>query len=270
MTHPKKPFIPKKSLGQNFLVNPGVIRKIFNSCSISSADTVLEIGPGQGALTHSLAEQSRQLIAVEKDDDLAQQLAYDFSDTNVNIIQEDILKYSFDQLPQGTIVVGNLPYNITTPIIEKIIQNRHCIPTVYMTVQLEYGQRIAAVPNTKAYGPLSCFIQYYADTKILFKIKNTSFYPVPKVHSCFMRLDLHAQPKYPAKNETHLFQIIHASFGQRRKTIQNSLSSLLKKSDVIELLHTLHIDPTARAEQIELKDFIKLADMAHDLMPQAN
>jgi len=256
----RTPFTPKKSLGQNFLINPSIVRRIITSCDLKPTDIVLEIGPGKGALTHALSQHVQSVIAIEKDDQLAKQLTQDFENTNVNVVHADILKYPFSTLPDNVKIIGNLPYNIATPIIEKVLSHREKFYIFYMTVQLEYGQRIAAKPNTKSYGSFSCFVQYYADTKVLFKIKNSAFQPIPKVQSCFLHLDLLNKPKHKAKNEDLLFKIIRSCFGQRRKTIRNSLSSVLEKNEIPNLLQSLNINPKLRAENLSLEDYIQISD----------
>ncbi len=253
-------FLPKKSLGQNFLVHPGIVRRIIEACDLQPTDIVLEIGPGKGALTYLLSDHVKHVIAIEKDNQLAQQLKESFEGTNVDVIHADILKYPFKDLPDNVKIVGNLPYNIATPIIEKVLKHREQFHAFYMTVQLEYGQRITAQPNTKSYGSFSCFVQYYANPKILFKIKNSAFQPIPKVQSCFLRLDLPKKLKYKVNDERFLFTVIRASFGQRRKTIENSLSGILEKKKVSAILETLKIDPKLRAENLTLKDYIHISN----------
>lgn len=253
-------FIPKKSLGQNFLINQKLVKRIIAACDLNPSETILEIGPGKGALTHLLAEHVKRVIAIEKDDHLAQQLKQTFNNSNVKIIHADILKYAFNKLPDNIKIIGNLPYNIATPIIEKILNHRRKFHEMYLTVQLEYGQRIVAEPNSKKYGSLSCFVQYYTDTKLLFKIKNSAFRPVPKVQSCFLRLATRKRPTYAAHDEKHLFKIIRACFGQRRKTIENSLSTILRKEKARQLLESLDIDPKLRAENIRLKEFVQISN----------
>lgn len=258
----RDPFSPKKSLGQNFLINPNVVERIMASCDLKPTDIVLEIGPGKGALTHPLSSRAKKIIAIEKDDHLAAQLKQTFKDTNVEIIHDDILKYPFDGLPNDVKIIGNLPYNIATPIIEKTLNHRQKFTTFYMTVQLEYGQRIAAKPNNKSYGSLSCFVQYFAEPKILFKIKNSSFQPIPKVQSCFLQLDLLKKPKHKAQDEDCLFRIIRACFSQRRKTVQNTLSTIIHKERTRELLQALDINPKLRAENISLEKYVQISNMA--------
>lgn len=256
----RDPFIPKKSLGQNFLVNSAVAERIVNACHFTPADIVLEIGPGKGALTHELSRQCKSVLAIEKDKILAEQLKEDFKDSNVQIFNDDILTYPFDKLPDNIKIIGNLPYNIATLIIKKIIDHRSKCRQLYITVQLEYGQRIVAKPNTKSYGSFSCFIQYYMEPKILFKIKPSAFLPIPKVQSCFLRLDLLNKPKHKAEDDNLLFSMIRSCFGQRRKIILNSLAGTISKDKIPHLLETLEINPKLRAENLSLQDYVRISN----------
>ncbi len=253
-------FVPKKSLGQNFLVNPNVARRIVEACDLKPTDVILEIGAGKGALTHLIAGKVRSVIAVEKDDHLAGQLQKDFHGTNVTIVHADILEYPFEKIPDRVKIIGNLPYNIATPIIEKVFHYKKRVTGFYITVQLEYGQRIAARPHNKDYGSFSCFVQYHANPKILFKIKNASFQPVPKVQSCFLSMGLREKPSVFAKDEEFLFGVIRAAFGHRRKTIENSLSAILAKEKISALLQELKINPKLRAENLSLEDFARISN----------
>lgn len=244
------PFFPKRSLGQNFLVNPHVQEKIIAACALTKEDLVLEIGPGTGVLTRPLADRVKKVLAIEKDHYLAPRLEKEFAGTNVTIEHADILKYPFELLPVPMKVVGNLPYNIATPIIEKVLAFRQKFSVFYMTVQLEYGNRIVAHPGNKEYGSLSCFVQYYAQAKRLFKIPPSAFSPAPKVDSCFLSLHMRAAPAHKAHDEEFLFKLIRTCFNQRRKTIRNSLSVIYGKETTEELLGALKIDPRLRAEDM--------------------
>lgn len=259
-------FISRKSLGQHFLVNPHVVRRIMSSCELHPADIILEIGPGKGALTHALSPHVKTVIAVEKDGRLAERLKREFQHTNVNIVHADILHYPFDALPDNMKIIGNLPYNIATPVIEKVFHYRKKFYAFFMTVQLEYGRRITAKPGTKSYGSFSCFVQFYASAQILFQIRNSAFQPAPKVQSCFLRLDLLREPKYKAVDEGFLFRIIRSCFGQRRKTIQNSLSGALGKEEIPGLLRALKIDPKWRAEDLGLEAYVRISEAADKML----
>ena len=253
-------FFPKKSLGQNFLVSPHIQGKIIAASELAPEDVVLEIGPGKGVLTRPIAQRVRKVFAVEKDNYLAARLEQEFAGTNVTIEHADILKYPFEQLPAPMKVVGNLPYNIATPIIEKVLAFRHKFPVFYMTVQLEYGNRIVAKPGSKDYGSLSCFVQYYARAKKIFRIPPSAFSPAPKVDSCFLSLRTRPGPADKARDEEFLFKLIRACFIQRRKTIRNSLAVVYGKEAAEELLRALKIDPRLRAEDLSLEDYVRLAN----------
>lgn len=253
-------FVPKKSLGQHFLVNTAVRDRIITACELEKDDIVLEIGPGKGALTSEIAARAGEVFAVEKDDRLARALEERFAGSNVRVIHADILEYPFEELPSRLKLIGNLPYNIATPILEKILRHRHKFSLCYITVQLEYGARLCARPHTKDYGSLSCFLQYYADAACLFKIKDTAFRPVPKVQSCFMRLEILPRPRRQASDEEALFRVIRTCFQQRRKTIVNALAPIFQRERIRELLEKCQIDPRARPEDLSLEEYIRLIE----------
>jgi len=253
-------FFPRRSLGQNFLVNPRVQEKIIAACELTPEDVVLEIGPGQGVLTRPLADRVKKVLAIEKDDFLAPQLEKEFAGTNVSILHADVLQYPFERLPSQVKVVGNLPYNIATPIIEKVLAFRHKFPVFYMTVQLEYGDRIVAHSGSRDYGSLSCFVQYYAQARKLFRIPPSAFRPAPKVDSCFLSLRMRPEPARKARDEEFLFKLIRACFSQRRKMLRNSLAVIYGKEEGEEFLRNLNIDPMARAEDLSLEDYVRLAN----------
>lgn len=250
----------KKHFGQNFLTDILIKDRIIQACQLSSNDRILEIGPGQGAITELIAPQVESLTAVETDTDLIAALTDQFENTNTTIIHQNFLNFDLNTLPDQTKIISNLPYNIATPIIEKVITQKDKFTDFYMTVQLEYGQRLAAKPNSKAYGSLSCFVQYHADIEILFKISPCAFTPQPKVQSCFLHMRFKHTPQPKAKDETMLFRVIKSAFFQRRKTIINSLGSLFDKTQLGEILDDLKIDSKKRAENIALEDYIKIAD----------
>ncbi len=259
-TKSSHPFRPKKSLGQHFLMDQNVIRKIMESCELSPKDNVLEIGPGEGAITKMIAPQVKHLTAVEKDRELAQKLTADFIDSaNIKIIHDDILKYPFEDIEPNTKLIGNLPYNISTPIIEKILNYKQQFSSILIMVQLEYGQRLIAKPHTKDYSSFTLFVNYHADIKMLFKINRTCFHPPPKIQSCFLKLTPKNPPVQPS-HEKLLFQIIRSAFQQRRKTIENSLSGNCSKERIHTLLKSLNIDHRSRAENLLLEDYRRITE----------
>ncbi len=250
----------KKQLGQNFLTDPNIKRKIIEACHLTSDDIVLEIGPGMGVLTNEIAPKVKKLIAVETDRRLHEELLKKMSYDNVEIIRADFLEFSMTALPDSLKVIGNLPYYISTPIIEKIFSNKTKIKLFYATLQYELGQRLVAKPNSKEYGSFTCFTQYHADVKMLFKIKNTAFRPIPKVHSCFLEFKLKENPLFTKTNEKLLFDIIRTAFQQRRKMIVNALSRRIGRDKIQTTLEELRLSPKLRAENLTLQDFVNLTN----------
>ena len=268
---------PKKYLGQNFLTDVRIQQKIIQACELTADDTVVEIGPGQGVLTRLIAPLVKRFIGVEADRDLIEFL--NLKDlhlkgtvplscrgqspsgiASVEIVHADFLKWDMGDLPDGIKVIGNIPYYISTPIIEKLIENRKKVSVAFLTVQLEFGQRLTAKPGGKDYGSLSCFAQFYADIKMLFKIKNTCFKPAPKVDSCFLQLMMRGKRDNSANDEEFLFKLIQTAFQQRRKTIVNSLKGLAAKEKLEESLKALGINPSARPENLTLSNYIDLSN----------
>ncbi len=251
---------PKKHLGQNFLHDPRILNKITDACALSLEETVVEIGPGKGALTRLLACRVKKMHAVEFDWQLIAALRSEFEGSHVQIVQADFLTWDLAALPAPVKVIGNIPYFISTPIIEHLIEQRSHVTEAFLTVQKEFGERLAAPPGGKDYGALSCFIQYYADVKILFKIKNTCFTPPPKVDSCFVRLAFRPTPKYRPKDEILLFKMIRQAFTQRRKTIVNAISPLADKAKLSVVLTGLGLSVQARPETLSIQNYIDIAD----------
>jgi 16S rRNA (adenine1518-N6/adenine1519-N6)-dimethyltransferase len=180
--------------------------------------------------------------------------------SSAEVVHADFLKWEMGQVPDGIKVIGNIPYYISTPIIERLIADRARISAAFLTVQLEFGQRLTAKSGGKDYGSLSCFAQYYADIKMLFKIKNTCFNPAPKVDSCFLRLTMKARPDNPACHEEFLFKLIQTAFQQRRKNIVNALKGMVGKDKMEDVLKFLNIDLNARPENLTLKNYIDLSN----------
>jgi 16S rRNA (adenine1518-N6/adenine1519-N6)-dimethyltransferase len=251
---------PKKNLGQNFLTDVRIQQKIIQACDLKIEDVVVEIGPGQGVLTRLIAPQVKRLICVETDRDLIGSLRSGLP-ASVEIVHADFLKWDMSHLPYGVKVIGNIPYYISTPIIEKLITDRTKISVAFLTVQLEFGQRLTAkVGGAKDYGSLSCFAQYYAEVKMLFKIKHTCFQPAPKVDSCFLRLMMRPQGQALVVDEEFLFKLIQTAFQQRRKNIVNSLKGLAGRKKLEESLERLGINPNARPENLTLLNYINLCN----------
>ncbi|MCU0651153.1 MAG: 16S rRNA (adenine(1518)-N(6)/adenine(1519)-N(6))-dimethyltransferase RsmA [Candidatus Omnitrophica bacterium] len=258
---------PKKSLGQNFLQDPNIRRKIIAACDFCPDDTVIEIGPGQAAMTELIAPIVKRLYAIELDTVLAGMLEEQFKDDpRVSIINQDFLKCDIAALladsPRTKVkVFGNIPYYITSPIIQHLFEYRSHISNIYLTVQKEFGQRIVAEPGSEHYGSFSCFVQYYTQPRIEFLIKRTCFYPAPKVDSCFLSLSMRPEPAVSVKDENLLFTIIRRSFGQRRKTLKNCLKGLIPADNLDSFFEKYSVNPKARAETLSLQDFANLANL---------
>ncbi|MFH0732734.1 MAG: 16S rRNA (adenine(1518)-N(6)/adenine(1519)-N(6))-dimethyltransferase RsmA [Candidatus Omnitrophota bacterium] len=257
-----------KRLGQNFLTDKRYIEKILNACAFTKKDSLLEIGPGMGALTSGLALACKRLTAVEFDKRLFSFLREKYSGCeNVEIVHSDILK--FDIKAQSEIckiklkVIGNLPYYITTPIIAYLIDNRQYLQSAFITVQKEVAQRLTASPGGKTYGSLSCFVQVYTKPQIVFYIPKGVFYPAPSVESAFVKLDFLQTPAVKVNDEQFFLKVINAGFSKRRKTLANALSSAgltsLNKQQIIQVLEGLSIAPTRRAETLNLQEFACIA-----------
>lgn len=262
-----------KSLGQNFLIDGNIVRNIVKGAQVNKDDYVLEIGPGIGTLTEELALNAKKVVAVEIDRNLLPILDYTLSKhDNVEIVEGDILKINIhdlidEKLNGGPIkVAANLPYYVTTPIIARLIEEDLNIESITVMVQKEVAQRIVAPPGNKQYGSLTVFVNFYSDPEILLSVPKTVFMPQPKVDSAVIRLNMKEPPVDIDKKL--FFKIVKAAFGQRRKTILNSLSNRelgLDKEQVKELLERSNISPKARAENLKIEDFIKICQTISSL-----
>lgn len=251
----------KKSLGQNFLADQTVRQRIVDACTLTSSDTVIEIGPGQGAITRLIAPLVKKLIIVEMDRDLIPVLTAEFGPlSNVEIVHADFLKWDMGAVEGRVKVIGNIPYYISTPIIERLIEYKDKIDGVWMTVQLEFAQRLVAKANTDMYGSLSCFVQYHSKPSLLFKIKAGSFTPAPKVDSACVKLEFIESQIIDKSEERFLFQLIQGCFMQRRKTLVNALERFIPKEQALKILNDLSIASQRRPETVELSEFLRIVD----------
>ncbi len=250
----------RKRFGQNFLHDNNVINKIIDSISPKTTDTVFEIGPGHGALTSLLANASEDLTVVEIDRDLAENIRRLYP--QINLVVSDILKYDFDtwQPVQPARVVGNLPYNISTPLLFRLFTTLNKIKDMHFMLQLEVVNRLAAAPSSSDYGRLSIMSQYYCDIEKLFEVPPTAFVPAPKVTSAIVRL-VPKQNPVRATDEKLFSEIVTAAFGQRRKTIRNSLKPFMDS----EMLQEAGIDPGIRPEKVSLEQFVSVANLLSNL-----
>jgi 16S rRNA (adenine1518-N6/adenine1519-N6)-dimethyltransferase len=255
---------PKKSLGQNFLVNPRVRERIIEACCLGPSDRVIEIGPGRGSLTDLLTPRVKEIFAVELDPALAGMLRDKYSrQGHVHIDCADFLKWDVldNCLYPPYKVIGNIPYYISSPILEYLFSYKGIFSEIYLTVQKEYGQRIVARGGSKQFGALSCFVQYHAEPKLLFNISHNSFLPAPKIDSCFLQLSVRRQPLLTKRREREFFRITRSVFNQRRKMLRNCLSSVVAGPRLFSILDAAGIAPTARPEELSLQDFLVLAKL---------
>lgn len=268
----KYEFAFQKKFGQNFLIDGHVLDKIMRAAHINKEDIVLEVGPGIGTMTQYLAEAAKKVIAVEIDKKLIPILNDTLSEyDNVTVLNQDILKLDFNQFFETYAkgrpikVVANLPYYITTPIIMQLFESGLPIENMTVMVQKEVALRIQAQPGTKEYGALSLAVQYYANPYIAANVPANCFMPRPKVGSAVICLTRHKEKPVQVKDEKFMFQIIRASFNQRRKTLQNGLVNSqelhVTKEQVVNALEQLGISPTIRGEKLTLEQFAALSDL---------
>ncbi|WP_203364433.1 16S rRNA (adenine(1518)-N(6)/adenine(1519)-N(6))-dimethyltransferase RsmA [Bacillus sp. REN10] len=268
----------KKSLGQNFLIDPNILHRITETAELTKENGAIEIGPGIGALTEHLARKSKKVVAFEIDQRLLPILADTLSPyDNVKIVHEDVLKADVVNIFQSefssiqdVMVVANLPYYVTTPIIMKMLEEKLPIKGMVIMLQKEVADRISARPGTKAYGSLSIAIQYYMEAETAFIVPKTVFMPQPNVDSAVIKLIKREKPAVDVDNEAFFFTVTRASFAQRRKTILNNLTNQLPqgkehKEQIIEALQQAGIDPTRRGESLSLAEFASLSNQLYPI-----
>ena len=273
-------FKNSKSLGQNFLTDPDVIRAIVGGAEVSDNDLVIEIGPGFGVLTNEAAKHAGKVIAIELDKDLLPVLDFTLAaHNNIEIINEDVLKIDLNDLIERELkssaeeteegkaklknvkIIGNLPYYITTPILMKLLESDINAESIIVMMQKEVAERILAEPGGKEYGALSVAVQYRTIAETVIEVPKESFFPAPKVDSQVLKLTLREEPAVKPLDEELFFRMVKAGFGQRRKTILNSLStSGFPKEEIAACLDAVNIDNKRRAETLSLQDFCSIAD----------
>lgn len=254
-------FKPKKYLGQHFLKNLAVLPLIIEAAELSKDDTVLEIGPGTGILTEELAKHAREVLAVEKDYDLIETLKKNVKAKNVKIIHQDALFFSPDIIGPYKIV-ANIPYSITSPLIRKFIENEPRPELLVLMVQKEVAERITAKAGDRNRGLLTIIVEFYATSEIIAQVPRGDFYPVPKVDSAIIKIKPLPRSRNGVKQvEPQIFfRIVKAGFSAKRQQIHNSLAATLRlpKDQVRDILKRSSIDPTKRAEDLTLEDWINL------------
>ena len=259
---------PKKKLGQHFLVDPSTSETIVRRSKITSSDTVVEIGAGLGALTIPLAKTARHVYAVEADSQLTQLLKTELlvhKLKNVDLIEKSILRVDIASLARKPhrqlIVIGNLPYNISSQVLIQLIHARSIVKRAILMFQKELARRITASPGSKEYGRLTVMLSYCAEIKSIATMAASLFYPSPKVDSEVVEINFNTSRQYPSHDESMLFQVIKAAFGTRRKTLKNALAASGLHIDpqmARRALNSAGIDPTRRAETLNVSEFISL------------
>ncbi len=248
--------IPRKRFGQHFLTDEPVIAAIVAAIEPRPGDLMVEIGPGLGALTRPLAARLDHLHVIEIDRDIIARLQIEFPAARVTVHEGDALKFGFGALGARLRVVGNLPYNISTPLLFHLAQYAGVIRDIHVMLQKEVVERMIAAPSCAEYGRLSVMLQYRFEMERVLDVPPDAFHPVPKVESAVVRMTPFARLPHPARDEGWLAKIVAAAFGQRRKTLRNALSGYFKTND----FERLGVDAGLRAQDLRVEDFVRLAD----------
>ena len=250
---------PRKRFGQNFLRDESIIEAIARAVAPANSDHIVEIGPGEGALTQALISGECRLDAIELDRDLRTRLLAAFSTyPGFMLHSADALNFNFASLATGDTrlrVVGNLPYNISTPLIFNLLEQAQIINDMHFMLQLEVVERLAASPGSKDWGRLGVMTQFRCEVEQLFEVPPEAFYPPPKVRSAVVRLTPHPEPQYPNVDPASLGRVVTQAFSQRRKTLRNNFKGMMEDDD----FGGLAIDPSARAETLSIADFVAIA-----------
>ena len=269
---------PKKQLGQNFIIDPAFTKMIVNRSGISPEDVVLEIGAGLGALTIPLARKAKKVFAVERDRQIIDILKTEILASglsNTVIIEKNILTVDIEVLAENIgrkiVVMGNLPYNISSQILVQLIKSRKMVSRAILMFQKEMAQRISAQPDCKDYGRLSVMLRYCSNIKKLADARASLFYPKPKVDSEILELRFKSKAVDPARDEAFFFRVIKAAFGNRRKTLKNALAASeldIDANTAMDILERSGIDPVRRAETLNTAEFVKLSNLLYDCCPK--
>lgn len=260
----------KKKWGQNFLFDTNFLRKMAQSAQINPGDGVVEIGPGAGTLTKVLTETGAKVLAVEIDETLAPVLNEVLAGTSAQVFYGDILQLNLDALTQAHNlawpykIVANLPYYITTPILMNLLENEYHFDLLVIMVQWEVAARLTAQPGSKDYGAITLAVDYYTESKLLYKVPRQLFTPAPEVDSAVVSFKLRAEPPIEAKDKKHLFKLIKAGFGQRRKVLSNALQAVepgMDKAKINLILSKAGIDGQRRGETLSLAEYAAISNV---------
>jgi 16S rRNA (adenine1518-N6/adenine1519-N6)-dimethyltransferase len=248
--------IAKKKFGQNFLIDQSIIQSLINAIHPQAEDLMVEIGPGLGAMTQPLLKQLNHLHVVEIDRDIIQWMQGFYPVQKITIHNSDVLKFDFGTLGERIRVVGNLPYNISSPILFKLLENTAQIIDMHFMLQKEVVERMVAAPSNAEYGRLSVMLQYRLQMEYLVTVPPEAFDPAPKVESAFVRCVPYASLPFPATDEALFAKVVTAAFGQRRKTLRNTLKGLLDDAG----FSALNIDSQLRAENLSVAEFVAISN----------
>lgn len=256
--------MPRKRLGQHFLLDPFILGRIVDAAGIEPGDTVVEIGPGLGRMTRMLAERARRVIAIELDEKLCDKLAKELpAESNIELVHADCMKYRYENLEDFK-VVANIPYYITTPIVFRLIETGARMESMTLTIQKEVAERIVAAPGGKDYGVLTIAVGVRMQPSMIMTIPAGAFHPPPKVDSAVIRLDRLSTPPVPIHDEELFMRIVRAVFSSRRKTITNGLRSIAPPDAVLKALETAGIPRDIRPERLAIADFARLSNAMFD------
>jgi 16S rRNA (adenine1518-N6/adenine1519-N6)-dimethyltransferase len=259
-----KSHVPRKRFGQNFLVSPGVVAKIVDAVAPQPADHLVEIGPGLGALTTPLLERVDRLHVVEIDRDLIARLRANASPEKLIIHEGDALAFDFSALGENLRVVGNLPYNISTPLLFHLARHAGHVRDMHFMLQREVVDRMVAAPGGSEFGRLSVMLQYRFEIERLFLVPPGAFNPAPKVDSAVIRMQPRPAQRLAARDDDLLAKVVTAAFSQRRKMLRNTLRELLAEDELV----SLGIAPTRRAEELAVGDYVRIANhLADEVTP---
>jgi len=248
--------VPRKRFGQHFLVDEAAIAAVVAAIAPQPRERLVEIGPGLGALTRPLSARLEHLHAIELDRDIIARLRAEFSAARVTLHEGDALRFDFSALGPRLRVVGNLPYNISTPLLFHLAQHAAAIFDIHVMLQKEVVERMVAAPSSSEYGRLSVMLQYRFDMEKLLDVPPTAFRPAPRVESAVVRMTPFARLPHPARDATAFGKIVAAAFSQRRKTLRNALQAHFRAAD----FEKLGVDAGLRAQDLSVKDFVRLAD----------
>lgn len=247
-------------LGQHFLYDPGTLGRIADAASIGADDTIVEVGPGPGSLTRILARRARRVIAIELDPVLHARLEGNLRSEgidNVELHLGDAMRFNYSSIGRFK-VVANIPYQITTPLIFLLLEERARLSSMTLTIQREVAVRIASAPARKDYGVLSLAVQYYGVPEVLFTVPAAAFHPPPKVDSACLHVAIRRTPPVEVRDEELMFRVIRAGFGMRRKTLHNALKAI--SPDMDEVLDRAGVDPRLRAEVLDMAAFARISN----------